>query len=139
MVGDQIRKYRISQDITQMKLAQKMGISRQTLSKIETNKQPVTKDMIYKAAEALQVNYLVLIESDLIQNKVFWNEAVDRISQASRNIHERTTELGEKNFTIDNVQYERKMRTIRNIIILVFGCLLLMEIIHFFVIDLCNR
>ena len=68
MVGDQIRKYRISQDITQTKLAQKMGISRQTLSKIETNKQPATEDMIHRAAEALHVNYHVLIESDMVHN-----------------------------------------------------------------------
>ena len=139
MVGDQIRKYRISQDITQTKLAQKMGISRQTLSKIETNKQPVTEDMIHRAAEALHVNYHVLIESDMVHNGKFWNETVDRISQATKAIHEKTAELGESDIAIDNEKYERKMRMIRNRLIVIFCILFLVEIIYFLVIDMCNR
>jgi len=48
-----IKKYRVSRNLTQIELAQKLGVERTTLSMWESNKSNPKPDMLKRLAEAL--------------------------------------------------------------------------------------
>ena len=60
-VGKNIRKQRIQQGMSQESLAEKLHVSRQTVSNYETGKSYPDIDMLVNIAEVLQVEIQVLI------------------------------------------------------------------------------
>ena len=59
---DNLKKLRLKQGLTQEKLAEKSGVSRITIAKLESGAQTVTKSStIIKLADALQVKPQVLL------------------------------------------------------------------------------
>ena len=68
-VGKNIRKQRVQQGMSQEALAEKLHVSRQTISNYETGKSYPDIDMLVNIAEVLQVEIQVLIYGATAMNK----------------------------------------------------------------------
>jgi transcriptional regulator with XRE-family HTH domain len=56
-LGDRVRKLRIGKKLTQRKLAEKIGVSHSTVSKIESNhKENVDKEVLIRIADLFEVS-----------------------------------------------------------------------------------
>ena len=64
-----IKKYRLSNKYTQEELANKIGVTKSFISKIEAEKTKPNLEMLSKIATALKVNI-----GDLIENKIYPEE-----------------------------------------------------------------
>ena len=66
---NQVRKYRLEQKISQMALAEKIGVARQTINLIENDKYNPSLNLCLKLAWVLK--------TDL--NTLFWQEKTDKV------------------------------------------------------------
>lgn len=64
MFGDVVKKLRINQNISQVELAKKLGVSKQTVSNWENNNIQPSIDMLTKVAEYFSVTTDYLLELD---------------------------------------------------------------------------
>ena len=69
---NKVRAYRKNQNLTQIELAKKVGIARQTINLIENNK--------YNPTLALCISLAKALETDL--NTLFWEEMNDEKSNS---------------------------------------------------------
>lgn len=68
-VGKNIRKQRIQQGMSQESLAEKLHVSRQTVSNYETGKSYPDIDMLVNIAEALNIEIQILIYGEAVKRK----------------------------------------------------------------------
>lgn len=61
-IGDNIRKYRITNNITQKELGEAIGISNTYLSDIETGRTNPSIKTLKKIAKGLEINYIELLK-----------------------------------------------------------------------------
>ena len=59
--GEILRGARYREELTQAKLAEKIGVKRQHISEMENNKRPIGKAMAKRLAKALNVNYKIFL------------------------------------------------------------------------------
>ena len=64
MLGEQIRSLRIARKMTQVQLAKKLGVSKQTVSNWENDNVPPSIEMLRKVAKALSCSSDYLLELD---------------------------------------------------------------------------
>ena len=129
MIGDQIRKYRESQNISQSKLAELMGISRPVLSKIETNKKTIDRKLLMAASHALSIDYRILAAGELIQDDVLLGNSVERINQATERILDESSKLEKTCIEFQDSKFETKMRRIKLYLVIFFVIMVAIEII----------
>lgn len=94
--GDKIRFYRIQKKITQDEIAQALGITQRTFSKIENNEIQLKIDRLEKIAELLQVEPNDLMPNQ--NNQVFENVHYSQIGNGKfiNQVNEKERELYEK-------------------------------------------
>ncbi|HTM76766.1 MAG TPA: helix-turn-helix transcriptional regulator [Devosia sp.] len=68
-----IREWRAYRGLTQELLADRLGISKASLSRIETGRQPYTQDMLEALAEALMCDPADLIMRDPTTQDAMWS------------------------------------------------------------------
>lgn len=129
MIGDQIRKYRESKNISQSKLAELMGISRPVLSKIETNKKSIDRKLLLSASRALNIDYRMLAAGELIQDDVLLGNSVERINQATERILEESSKLEKTCSEFEDSKIEIKMRRIKLYLVIFFVIMVAIELI----------
>jgi DNA-binding XRE family transcriptional regulator len=59
--GSVIRGFRAREDMTQLELAKKLGVTQGDLSKMENGKRPVGKEMAHRLANVLNTDYRVFL------------------------------------------------------------------------------
>jgi DNA-binding XRE family transcriptional regulator len=59
--GSVIRGFRAREDMTQIELAKKLGVTQGDLSKMENGKRPVGKEMAHRLAKVFRSDYRVFI------------------------------------------------------------------------------
>lgn len=64
MLGDQIRKLRTARQMTQVQLARKLGVSKQTVSNWENDNIPPSVEMLRRLASTLACSSDYLLELD---------------------------------------------------------------------------
>jgi transcriptional regulator with XRE-family HTH domain len=62
--GDQLRKYRVSQEISQKQLAFETGLTREYINRIENGKVNISLKNILAIAEVLQIHPKKLLDFD---------------------------------------------------------------------------
>ncbi|MBR3056544.1 MAG: helix-turn-helix domain-containing protein [Clostridiales bacterium] len=139
MVGDQIRKIRECKGLSQQDLANKMGISRQTLSKIENGKQSVGQKMIFEAASALDIDYRVLVAFDSSQAEALLGDSVDRVNQSALAILDKTSSLKYASQYSDKSLVLKRMKKTKLTLIVFFSILIALESLILFELEIHNR
>ncbi len=139
MIGDQIRKIRENKGISQQDLAKKMGISRQTLSKIENGKQSVGPKMIFEAASALDIDYRLLITFDISQAEALLGNSVDRVNQSTSEILDKASSLKCTSIYWDKPLFQKSLKKIKIMVIVLFSVLIVLECIILFWLEIHNR
>ena len=129
MIGNQIRKYRESQNMSQDELAKKMGISRPTLIKIETNRKSVDGKMLMSAANALGVDWRILAAGELIPTEVLFGKSVERINQATEKINNEAAEIEKLQQKVDESRKELKLQIIAKGLFVFFAVAIVLEIV----------
>lgn len=127
MIGDRIRKIRESQNLSQNELALRMGISRPTLSKIETNKKGVDDKLLMVAAKALNLDYRVLVAGESVLMDALLSESAERINQATERIIEETHAIENATKEIELSRLEKKLQIIKVALIVLFLCAIIIE------------
>ena len=88
-IGKHIQQYRFELDKTQEEIAEKANISKNYLSKIETDKSAGRLDKYYSIAKALGVTIDMLIDNTSNRassdNQLFYNQLLSLISSLSLN------------------------------------------------------
>lgn len=74
MLGEKIKRIRIWKNLSQVELAEKVGLSRQTISYYEKGEHFPTIDIVVKLAEALEISPMLLIGDMLEPPKEFISE-----------------------------------------------------------------
>lgn len=69
-VGERIRKARKSSGLTQIQLAAKLGISPVNISQLENDQREPKTETLQRIAEALNINFLYLLPSDVIDESL---------------------------------------------------------------------
>jgi plasmid maintenance system antidote protein VapI len=59
--GSVIRGFQAREDMTQIELARKLGVTQGDLSKMENGKRPISKEMAHRLAKVFRTNYRVFI------------------------------------------------------------------------------
>lgn len=129
MIGDQIKKYRESKSISQGQLAQLIGVSRPTLSKIETNKRVIDTETLMAVANALKVDWRILAAGELVQADVLLGDSVERINQATEVIMQETDKLEKIRVKYIESNTEYKMKRIKIMLVLSLSLIILLEIV----------
>lgn len=62
IVGYNIKKYRLANNISQEKLAELSGLHRTYISSVELGKRNISIENIYRVSLALQINPILLLE-----------------------------------------------------------------------------
>ena len=78
-IGRRIKAARISLDMTQERLAEKVNLSPSHLSNIETGTTKVSLPTIVKLANALQVSVDSLLADSVVQSKAVFEEDIQTI------------------------------------------------------------
>ena len=78
-IGRRIKAARISLDMTQERLAEKVNLSPSHLSNIETGTTKVSLSTIVKLANALQVSVDSLLADSVVQSKAVFEEDIQTI------------------------------------------------------------
>lgn len=60
-IGQRIRQYRLQRGLTQMELAERIGVSYQQVQKYEQDRSQITLQRLYRLAEALDVPLVALV------------------------------------------------------------------------------
>lgn len=129
MIADQIKKYRESKSISQGQLAQLIGVSRPTLSKIETNKRVIDTETLMAVANALKVDWRILAAGELVQADVLLGDSVERINQATEVIMQETDKLEKLRVKYIESNTEYKMKRIKIMLVLSLSLIILLEIV----------
>ncbi len=117
-IGDVIRKYRISNNFTQFKFAEKIGISSKYLSDLETNRRAPSIALIKRIADVLKIDEKILIEikeiSELEKIKnidVYYPD--EKLKRLIKEIKAKEEELNQiqQNIKIKKFEYEKLERT----------------------------
>lgn len=128
MIGDQIKKYRESKGISQNCLAETIGVSRPTLSKIETNKRAIDIETLMLVANTLKVDWRILAAGELVQAEVFFGGSINKLNQATERIIQETAILEKSQKEYEKSHSDKKMRRLKEGLIAVFSILVLLEI-----------
>lgn len=117
-IGDVIKKYRISNNFTQFKFAEKIGISSKYLSDLETNRRAPSISLIKRIADILGIDEEILIEikkvSELKKIKnidVYYPD--EKLKRLIKEIKAKEEELNQiqQNIKIKKFEYEKLERT----------------------------
>lgn len=68
MIGENIRKLRHAQGLTQPEFAERIGVSRNSLSRYENGSSPISTDIIDRICQAFQVSYREIVEEEKMIN-----------------------------------------------------------------------
>ena len=68
MIGENIRKLRHAQGLTQPEFAEKIGVSRNSLSRYENGSSPISTDIIDRICHAFQVSYREIVGEEKMTN-----------------------------------------------------------------------
>ena len=68
MIGENIRKLRHAQGLTQPEFAEKIGVSRNSLSRYENGSSPISTDIIDRICEAFKVSYREIVGEEKMIN-----------------------------------------------------------------------
>ena len=68
MIGENIRKLRHAQGLTQPEFAEKIGVSRNSLSRYENGSSPISTDIIDRICQAFQVSYREIVGEEKMIN-----------------------------------------------------------------------
>lgn len=108
-VGNRIKKYRESKNYTQAYMAESLGISQNTYSKIESGGIKLTVDRLNKIASVLEIPVEDILSSDT-QSFVFNNSSIDKFYGYIETVHEDNKELVQTTINLlnDQIQHLRK-------------------------------
>lgn len=68
MIGENIRKLRHAQGLTQPEFAERIGVSRNSLSRYENGSSPISTDIIDRICQAFQVSYREIVGEEKMIN-----------------------------------------------------------------------
>ena len=68
MIGENIRKLRHTQGLTQAEFAERIGVSRNSLSRYENGSSPISTDIIDRICQAFQVSYREIVGEEKMIN-----------------------------------------------------------------------
>ena len=68
MIGENIRKLRHTQGLTQHEFAERIGVSRNSLSRYENGSSPISTDIIDRICQAFQVSYREIVGEEKMIN-----------------------------------------------------------------------
>ena len=68
MIGENIRKRRHAQGLTQPEFAERIGVSRNSLSRYENGSSPISTDIIDRICQAFQVSYREIVGEEKMIN-----------------------------------------------------------------------
>lgn len=104
-VGNKIKKFREQKNYTQQYMSDRLNISQNTYSKIETGGIKLTVERLSQIAEVLEVPVEQILTSD---NQVFnfHNSTIDKFYGYIETLHEDNKELTQKTIEILNSQLE---------------------------------
>ena len=68
MIGENIRKLRHTQGLTQPEFAERIGVSRNSLSRYENGSSPISTDIIDRICQAFQVSYREIVGEEKMIN-----------------------------------------------------------------------
>ena len=68
MIGENIRKLRHAQGLTQPEFAERIGVSRNSLSRYENGSSPISMDIIDRICQAFQVSYREIVGEEKMIN-----------------------------------------------------------------------
>lgn len=108
-IGNRIKKYRESKNYTQAYMADSLGISQNTYSKIETGGIKLTVDRLKKISDILGIPVEDIMANDS-QSFVFNNSNIDKFYGYIETVHEDNKELTQATINIlqDQIQFQRK-------------------------------
>lgn len=129
MIGDQIKKHRKFRRLSQKELADMLGISRTTVGNWENNRSALDQNMIMKIADALQIDYRILVLSDLVDDDVLLNGDLNKLNVAMERILADTTRLERIQNEMDSESKQTSKTSLSRILFVVFSFLILGEIV----------
>ncbi|MBR2749702.1 MAG: helix-turn-helix transcriptional regulator [Clostridiales bacterium] len=129
MIGDQIKKHRKFRRLSQKELADMLGVSRTTVGNWENNRSALDQNMIMKIADALQIDYRILVLSDLVDDDVLLNGDLNKLNVAMERILADTTRLERIQNEMDSESKQTSKTSLSRILFVVFSFLILGEIV----------
>ncbi len=129
MIGEQIRKHRKSRRLSQKGLADLLGVSRTTVGNWENNRSALDQNMIMKIADALQIDYRILVLSDLVDDDVLLNGDLNKLNVAMERILADTTRLERIQNEMDSESKLTTKTSLNRILFVVFSFLILGELV----------
>ena len=79
MIGENIRKLRHAQGLTQPEFAEKIGVSRNSLSRYENGSSPISTDIIDRICQAFQVTYREIVGEEKMTNPLEEYQLISKI------------------------------------------------------------
>lgn len=103
LLGDKIKQLRKNQKITQDELADKIYVSRQTISNWENNKSYPSMDFIFSISEVFNVPIDILIKEDLEISKNERNEEIKHMKRNSLKQEQNTIQKNKYRVVLNNL------------------------------------
>lgn len=87
-VGEKIREIRLAKEMTQVDLAEKLGVTQSMIGQYERSKKPPKFDTILKIAEALEVEPGELISQKIVV-EALRNDVLPKLKETAQKMAER--------------------------------------------------
>ena len=107
MIGENIRKLRHTQGLTQPEFAERIGVSRNSLSRYENGSSPISTNIIDRICQAFQVSYREIVGEEKMINPLEeyqLSSKIDLFKERAASILARLYHFQDKIYTIQSIE-----------------------------------